>query len=938
MIGRRGHDLEIDRHGADTGGLTGRRTECHALDLLVRAIRSEQSRVLVVHGEAGVGKTALLDYLNGQASGCRVLRAAGSQPDMELAFAGLHQLCAPMLKHLDALAEPQRDALLTAFGMQTGTPDQFLIGLAVLGLLSEAAGRQPVVCLVDDYEWLDRASARILGFVARRLADSVALVFAVRVPGAELAGLPQLPVTGLREADARALLESALVGTLDSRAKELIIAETHGNPLALLELPRGLTPEQLAGAFWLPGAVPLADRIEESFRRQLDALPDMSRRLLQVAAAEPSGDQLLVWRAAARLGIPAEAADPVARTRLVRFGARVRFRHPLARLAAYHSASPEELRRVHAALADVSDTVSDPDRLAWHRAAAAGEPDEDVAAELERSATRARARGGLSAAAAFLERAALLTPDLTRRGIRAIAAAEAKHQAGAPDAAATLLAMTETGPQDEPTRARLSLLRGRMAFRAGMSGESLDLLLDAADRYERLDARLARETYLDALSAALLGHRAGPADPLRVARAARGVPPPCDRGASDLLLEGLATLIAEGYQAGAPALRHAVSVFRHGDVPGDEQLRWLFAATHGAVDVWDDESWRELSIRQVELARAAGALSLLPFALCQRIAMHLHAGELTTAATLVREFAAVKKATSAGVPDVGAMLLAAWQGRSRDALWLIEEIVSDMDKRGRGFGVSGAHYAASVLHNGLGQYEDALASAERAVTHPEDLGFANLALAELIEAAVRSGRPERAAAAQQRLTALTQPSGTAWGLGVAARCGALLSEGEIAERQYQEAIARLGSAPAGAELARAHLLYGEWLRSEDRPGEARKHLQVAHGMLQEMEIGAFGDRARLELAAASGARRARPPRIPSVGDALTEQEAQIARLAQAGLSNPEIGTRLFISARTVQYHLGKVFTKLGITSRNQLQWALSARREPVPVWAVTTAS
>ena len=315
MIGRRGHDLGIDRHGADTGGLTGRRTECHALDLLVRAIRSGQSQVLVVHGEAGVGKTALLDYLNGQASGCRVLRAAGSQPDMELAFAGLHQLCAPMLKHLDALAEPQRDALLTAFGMRTGTPDQFLIGLAVLGLLSEAAGRQPVVCLVDDYEWLDRASARILGFVARRLADSVALVFAVRVPGAELAGLPQLPVTGLREADARALLESALVGTLDSRAKELIIAETHGNPLALLELPRGLTPEQLAGAFWLPGAAPLADRIEESFRRQLDALPDMSRRLLQVAAAEPSGDQLLVWRAAARLGIPAEAADPVARTR-----------------------------------------------------------------------------------------------------------------------------------------------------------------------------------------------------------------------------------------------------------------------------------------------------------------------------------------------------------------------------------------------------------------------------------------------------------------------------------------------------------------------------------------------------------------------------------------------------------------------------------------------
>ena len=410
--------------------MIGRRTECHTLDLLVRAMQSGQSRVLVVHGEAGVGKTALLDYLNRQASGCRVLRAPGSQPEMELAFAGLHHLCAPLLNHLEALAEPQRDALLTAFGMRTGSPDRFLIGLAVLGLLSEAAGRQPVVCLVDDYQWLDRASARILGFVARRLADSVALVFAARVPGAELAGLPQLPVMGLREADACALLESALVGTLDSRVKELIIAEAHGNPLALLELPRGLTPEQLAGGFWLPGATPLADRIEEGFRQQLDALPGPSRRLLQVAAAEPSGDQLMVWRAAARLGIPAEAADPLTRTGLVRFGARVRFRHPLARLAAYHSASPEERRRVHAALADVSDTISDPDRLAWHRAAAAREPDEDVAAELERSATRAQARGGLPAAAAFLERAAQLTPDLPRRGIRAIAAAEAKHQAG----------------------------------------------------------------------------------------------------------------------------------------------------------------------------------------------------------------------------------------------------------------------------------------------------------------------------------------------------------------------------------------------------------------------------------------------------------------------------------------------------------------------------
>jgi DNA-binding CsgD family transcriptional regulator len=936
MIGRRGRDTEIDQQDTDTHGLTGRRTECHRLGLLVRAVRTGQSQVLVVRGEAGVGKTALLDYLNGQAAGCRVLRVAGARPETDLAYAGLHQLCAPILCHQETLAAPQRDALLTAFGMSSGTPEPFLIGLAVLGLLSEEASQQPIVCLVDDYQSLDPASARLLGFVARRLPDWVALVIAVRVPGAELAWLPQLPVTCLRAADAQALLESATVGTLDPQVKELIVAEAHGNPLALLKGLRGLTPEQLAVGFWLPGAVPLPDPTEECFRRQLDALPGTSRRLLQVAAAEPSGNPLLVWRAAARLGITAEAADQVAPT-LVQFGARVWFRHPLARLAAYRSASPEERRRVHAALADVSDTVTGAEQLAWHHAAAAREPDEDVAAELERSAARARARSGLPAAAVLLERAALLTPDLTRQGTRLIAAAEAKHQAGAPDAALTLLAMTDTRTQDEQTRARLGPLRGRMAFHAGTCGQSLELLLDAAARFERLDARLAEETYLEALSAALRGHRAGQVGPLQVARAARSAPPPHNRGAAHLLLHGMATLIGDGYQAGAPALRHAVSLFRDPGMPEDEQLRWLFPAIRGAFDTWDDESWRELSIRQVELARAAGALSLLPFALLQRIGMHLHAGELATAATLAREFTVVKDATHTDLPDFAAMLLAAWQGRSQEALPLIADIVSDR-QRGRGFGLSLPYYAASLLHNGLGQHEEALAAAELAVSRPEDLGFANVALPELIEAAVRSGRPDRAAAAQLRLTTITQRCGTAWGLGVAARSRALLSHGDAAEQHYREAITHLSAAPARTDLARAHLLYGEWLRSANRRGDAREHLQAAHGMVQQMEIGVLADRVERELAAASGARGAKPPRNPSVGDALTAQEAQVARLACDGLSNKEIGTQLFISPRTVQYHLRKVFAKLGITSRGQLHTALSLRRAPAPAGPVAIAS
>ena len=925
---------DTPRSQPNTARLTGRLKELRALDLLIGAVRSGQSRVLVVHGESGMGKTALLDYASGRASGCRLIRMAGSQSEAGLAFAGLHQLCAPMLSHLGKVPAPQRDALCTAFGISHGSPpDRFLIGLAVLGLLSEGSRQQPVVCVIDDYQWLDRASARTLGFVARRLsADPVGLVFGVPVPDEGLSGLPQLSVAGLREADARELLESALVGTLDSRVKELIVAEARGNPRALLELLRGLTPERLAGGFGLPGAAPLTGPIEESFRRQLDALPAQSRRLLQVAAAEPSGDPLLVWRAAARLGISTEYAEPAVAMRLLRLGARVQFRHPLVRSAAYHSASPDERREIHATLAEVSDPASDPDRLAWHRAAAALRPDEEVAAELERWASRAQSRGGLSAAAAFLERAALLTPDPSRRAVRAVTAAESKHQVGAPDVAAQLLAIAEAGPLDESARARLGLVRGRMAFSAGRGGDTPALLLDAARRYEALDARLARDAYLEALSAALLVHRVGPAGPLEVALAARDAAPPGDHRASDLLLQGMATLIIDGYQAGVPALRRAIGVFRHDEVPEEEQLRWLFPVTRCAIDIWDDEGWRELATRQVELARAAGALSPLLSALTQRIGLHLHAGELATAASLAQEFSAIREATLAGGPDFAAMSLAAWQGRGPQALRLIAEVIDELIARGRGFGLSIAHYTASMLHNGLGQHEDALAAAELAVGHPEELGFTNLALAEQIEAAARTGRSDRAIAAMDRLTALTQASGTAWGLGIAARSRALLSEGDEAERLYREAIACLGSAPAGAELARGHLLYGEWLRSVDRRAEAREELRIAHGLLEEMGIGAFRDRASRELLAASsssGARRAKPPRIRVAGEALTEQEVQVARLAGAGLSNPEIGTKLFISARTVQYHLSKVFTKLGISSRNELPRLLALDGNPV---------
>ena len=905
-------------------GLTDRRAECDVLGRLVAAVRAGESRALVVHGEPGVGKTALLEYLAGQASGCRVAHAGGVQSEMELAFAVLHQLCAPMLDRLERLPAPQRDALRTAFGLSAGpAPDRFLIGLAALGLLSEMAGERPLVCIVDDEQWLDSASAQVLAFVARRLgAESVGLVFGARVPTGDLAGLPELVIGGLREDDARALLDSALTGPLDALVRDQIVAEAHGNPLALLELPRGWTAAELAGGFGLPGAVPLAGRIEESFRRQLGALPAQPRRLLQLAAAEPTGDPVLVWRAAGRLGICAEAAGPAVEAGLAEFGVRVRFRHPLVRSAAYRSAPADDLREIHAALAEVTDPASDPDRLTWHRAAATAAPDEGVATELERSAGRAQARGGLSAAAAFLERAMLLTPDPGRRADRAIAAAEAKHQAGAPDVAAELLVMAEAGPLEELARARISLLRGQMAFSAGNSSDTPRLLIDAARRFEALDTRLARETYLEALSAALLGHRTSQIGTLEIARAARGATaaPPSDSRAPDLLLEGMATLITDGYETGVPAVQRALSVFRDGDLPIGEQLRWLFVATRCAIDIWDDESWRDLAIRQVELARAVGALSLLPFAITQRFGMHLHAGEFATVAQLVDEFSVLKEATATGLPDFGTMILAAWQGRSREAFRLIDEFITDMSERGQGYGVSLPYYTASVLYNGLGRYADAMASAELASEQRDDLAFANLALAELIEAAVRGGQPERAAAAMGRLTELTLPSGTAWGLGVAARSRALLGEGDEAERLYREAIGHLSSAPARTELARAHLLYGEWLRRQRRRREAREHLRTARDMLEAMGMDAFAERAGRELRATGETARKRT--AAARDEELTAQEAHIARLAREGLSNPEIGTRLFISARTVQYHLGNIFAKLGIASRSQLSHVL----------------
>jgi DNA-binding CsgD family transcriptional regulator/tetratricopeptide (TPR) repeat protein len=920
--------------------LLDRLPERAALGRLLEAARAGRSGVLVVRGEPGVGKTALLDWAVGAAAGLRVVRVAGVESEMELAFAALQQLCAPMLDQLAGLPAPQRAALGVAFGLDTGAaPDRFMVGLAALSLLSEAAEQEPLLCVVDDAQWLDRASAQALGFVARRLlAEPVALVFAAREPGEEFRGLPELPVGGLGDGDARELLSSAIRGPLDERVRDRIVAETRGNPLALLELPRGVTSAELAGGFGLPGlpgGPGSSGRIEESFRRRLEVLPAATRRLMLVAAAEPAGDPALVWRAAERLGIGAEAVAPAADAGLLTIGERVVFRHPLVRSAVYRAAPAEDRRAAHQALAGATDPRADPDRCAWHRAQATPGPDEEVAAELERSAGRAQARGGLAAAAAFLERSAALTLDPARRAERALAAAQAGYQAGALDAALRLLAAAEAGPLDELQRARADLLRGQIAFSSSRGSDAPPLLLKAAREFEPLDSRLARETYLDALAAATFAGRLALGGGMReVAEAARAAPPappaPGPTRGPDLLLAGLTLLTCEGYPAGAPVLQQAVSAFRGTDVSRDEELRWLWLASRAALIVWDYDGWDVLSDRQVTLARDAGALIALPLAFSMRVTVHLFAGEFTEAASMAAQAESVTEAIGSSIAPYGAVALAAFRGREAQAAQLIRTATDDAERRGEGRALSFIGWAHAVLYNSLGRYEEALAAAQRASEDSPAMHFTSWALVELVEAAVRSAVPGRAAGALQRLAGIAAACGTDWVLGAEARSRALVSDGEAAENLYREAIDRFGRTRLRVDLARAHLVYGEWLRRQRRRRDARDQLGHAYEIFDAVGAVAFAGRARTGLRATGGYARQQTVETP---DTLTAQEALIARLAGDGASNPEIAAQLFLSPATVAYHLRKVFTKLGISSRSQLALALPAQPGAAPLVA-----
>jgi DNA-binding CsgD family transcriptional regulator len=905
--------------------LLGRRSESAALDELVADVLAGRSRALVLRGDAGVGKSALLDYLVQHSSGCAVARAAGIESEMELAYAGLQQLCAPFVDHLERLPGPQRDALGTAFGLRDGDPpDRFLVGLAVLSLLSDVAEARPLLCLVDDAQWLDAASAQALAFVARRLgAESLGLAFAAREPSTErhFEGLPEVTVDGLGDADAHELLSRVVTGPLDEQVRDRLVAETGGNPLALLELPRGRTPAELAGGFGLPDGPALSGRIEQSFTERLAPLPPATRLLLLVAAAEPVGDPVLVWRAAAELAIGPDAAAPATVAGLVDFGAQVRFRHPLVRSAVYGAGPSEERRRVHAALAEVNDADVDPDRRAWHRAHATVGLDEDVAAELERCAGRAQARGGLAAGAAFHERALELTPDPRHRAQRALLAANAKHQAGANDAALRLLAIAQAGPLNELEQARAELLQAQISFAIRRGRDAPPALLAAAKRLEPLDPRLARETYLEAFAAALSIDRLVRGwDAREVAGAVLAADWEPSTRACDLLLEGLALLTRDGYAAGATALKVALRAFRDEPLSEEEGLRWLWVAIHVARGLGDYEAWDELTARHLALARHAGAFSLLPVALVDRVVVELASGRIAVAASLAAEADAVLEATGNHLIPRASIMLDNWRGREAETPTLTDARERGTLRRGEGLWLAANAWGSVMRYNGLGRYEDALAAAERVAENPRGMGLWIRDSFEFVEAAVRSGRPEKAAEPLARLGEIAHAAGTEWALGSYARSAAMLAEGATAERLYREAIDRLSRIPGAETLARAHLLYGEWLRREHRRVDAREQLRIAHTLLLEMGMEAFAERARRELLATGETVRKRT--IEAL-DELTPQERQVANLASGGQTNPEIGAQLFLSPRTVEWHLSKVFNKLGIGSRKELRTALT---------------
>lgn len=881
------------------GPLLGRQYETQRLRELIDAARTGLGGVLVLRGEAGIGKSTLLEHAEEAASGFRVLRAGGSQLEAELPFAGLHQLCLPVLGHLSELPAEHRQALRIAFDLASGapgTPDVFQVGLATLGLLTAAAQERPVLCVVDDAHWLDAASSKALTFLARRVsAEPVAMVLAVRPPyeTGELNVLPSLSVDGLSDADARALLAARSHETLDEQVRDRLVAEARGNPLALVVLPG-------AGGFAPPRPTSVPTRVGHEFRTMFSGLPAPARLLLTIAGADPTGDPGLLWPAARGLDIDLPSAGAAATaTGLVEFGTRVHFFHPLARSAAYDAATAGERRLAHRVLAEVTDPVADPDRRAWHRAQAAAVPDEDVAAELERSASRARARGGAVATAAFLERAAELSLDAAQRIERTLAATRAHLDAGATDRAARLLGTADGSGLDTFQQAQTDLLRGRIALVRADDTEGPAWMLRAARRLAPLDPERSRESYLEALETSLLVGRPNGLTDMVLAEAKSAPPHPPD------ILDALEVLTTHGHRAAVPLIREALD-----GAEGPLWTRHPALAIILAAELWDTDTHTRIIDWLLESGRESGSPLVLRLGLAQAASAAALTGDLDRAMATIAEEAAIADATGAPQVSYHRLQLAAMRGRREEASALFDAVLATATATGQM--VSNVHWANAVLNNGLGRYEEALAAARRATADGE-LFTAGFTLPELVEAAVRCGERAAAVAALAELTERTEACGTPSGLGIAAYARALVTG---AESDYREAIVRLTEAPLLPYRARAHLLYGEWLRRQGRRQDCRPHLRTAHELFSGAGLEAFGRRAADELRATGETARSR---TDHARDQLTMQELHIARQVATGVTSKEVAARLFLSPRTVDTHLRNIYRKLGINSRRQLR-------------------
>jgi DNA-binding CsgD family transcriptional regulator len=884
--------------------LLGREQERAALGELVVAARQGRGGALVLRGEPGVGLTALVEHAVRSASDIQVARVRGVRPERDVEFAALHQLCGSMLDRLDALPTRQRDTLAGAFGLAEGRVEDGLPpGLAVLALLSRTAQEQPLLCVVDDAQWLDAPSAEAVAFAARRSErQRIAFAIAVHEPGAgpasPFAGIDEREVAGLPPDVAGTLLASALSGPLDAGVRDRLIADTAGNPLALLQLSTELTPEQLAGLAALPPVLPLGDALRARFLGPVRDMPADTQRLLVLAAADPDATSSVLWSAAATLGLSADAAAPAEAAGVLRLGRRIRFRHPLVRLAVYDAAPVAERQRVHAALVDALDPELESDRRAGHRAAASLTPDADVAAELEAVAARAKGHGDYGAAADLLERAAGLTPDAAGRYDRTLAAAQSALAAGALARAAALVDSASAAALDERQRAHAQRLRGAIGVALGQGADRPTVLLRAARALEPLEPRLARDTYLEALEGAVCSGRFGSDGSLsETAGAGRSAPPaPASQpSAADPLLDGLALLVTAGHAAAVPTIRRGIEALLAADEP-----RWLPLGVLAALEIWDDEALHDLRSRQAELTPTATAHTPIPFALS-------HLGDID--AVVSGRFAVTT--TSLGPAE---LIATAWASPAADARNRLEDCMREAFARELGLHVAFAQLATAVLEIGLGRYEAALSAARAACEEP-GLCVVTLALPELIEAAVRAGERAAAVSAVGRLSDRARASGTDWALGMLARSRALLEADARAEQLYLEAIERLRRSRAAPQLARAHLVYGEWLRRARRRREAREQLRTARDMFVFMGAPGFAERARGELGATGEHAR---KRVDAAEDLLTEHEARIARLVCEGATNAAIAAQLFISPRTVEYHLHKAFRKLGVSSRTQL--------------------